>query len=150
MLSGSHGCREHAVQCCSVQGDQSSRLKTQKTSQKSKLPFSTKAGSDTHTPLACFAVSPLELLSCSQVCAMTWTGKAALASSTQQCAVAMAALPHPVCPLLSPLSQHWQMGCSPTPPQSGPAKSPQNLAAGLNDLKSHCEPSHCFPKRLPK
>lgn len=54
MFSHSPCCLEHAVQCCPVQGDQSPSLETQKTSQQSKLPFSTRAGSEQTYSLGLF------------------------------------------------------------------------------------------------
>lgn len=51
MSSHSYCCLEHAVQ-----GDQSPKVETQKMSQKSKLPFSAKAGSE--------QTSTLDLLCC--------------------------------------------------------------------------------------
>lgn len=102
-------------------------------SQKSNYLSALRQGQNKHTPVACSAFSPLALLSFSQVCDMTQAGKAALASSAQQHAAAMAGTVPSSMPVLSPLADRLQR---PQHHSRSPAKSPQNLAAGLYDVKS--------------
>lgn len=150
-FSRSRCCPEHAVQCCSAQGDQSPRLETQKASQKPKLPFSIKAGSEQAHTLGRLC---LLLWHCSVGAkGVLWPGQGRLLLHHLHSSVQWPSQ----CPCLSPLSQHWQMGCSPTPPQSEVQLSHLRiwqLAFMMSKATVMscclCGPSHYFPKRLPK
>lgn len=62
VFSHSHDCLEHTVQGCSVQGDQSPRVETQKTAKNLNYLSALRLGQNKRPPLTCFAFSPLPVV----------------------------------------------------------------------------------------